>query len=547
MTLAAERETRHLSSTRMALSQLGHSTSALWRTQVVLIFTFAMPLVWLILIGLLAGNDEIDDTGLRVMQFAAPTAIAMGTFFASMPPVAISVAETRESGVLKRLRGTPLPAAAYLFGQIGAAALFALGSLALTLLVSVFFYGVQIRPETILATIVTILLGILAFTLAGLAIGSLAKSAAIAEALSIGSAVGLSFISGLFIVGAGLPAWLDSIASIFPLKPYVTLLQDQFNPFLPGSGWDAGPLALIAIWGIVAAIISLWAFRWEKPALHSSGRAQHTSTQARRASTWSVVDLAPASESIAPTSAGRVWRQATAAIRVGLRRPGELFFTVAMPVGLFLLLVTIQSSRVPTDNVIGATAASMIAWGAGVAAFMNLGEAVSRAEATGVLRRLRGTPVSTVEYLGGRIVAAVVQAIIIYAIVLSVAAVAYRLPILTWGALVGAGVIGLGAVSLAACGLFLAAILPSARAVGAVGLLLLFVLAFFSDVFVVGEPDWMGRIGAAFPLKHLQNGLASALDTTAAEIPWLNLGVLAVWAIGTGALAIWRMGRSHDR
>lgn len=547
MTLAVERETRHLSSTRMALSQLGHSTSALWRTQVVLIFTFAMPLVWLILIGLLAGNDEIDDTGLRVMQFAAPTAIAMGTFFASMPPVAISVAESRESGVLKRLRGTPLPAAAYLFGQIGAAALFALGSLALTLLVSVFFYGVRIRPDTILATIITIVLGILVFTLAGLAIGSLARSAAMAEALSIGSAVGLSFISGLFIVGAGLPAWLDSIASVFPLKPYVALLQDQFNPFLPGSGWDAGPLALIAIWGIVAAIISLWAFRWDKPALHSSGRAKYTSSRTRRVSTWSVVDLAPASESIAPTSVGRVWHQATAAIRVGLRRPGELFFTIAMPVGLFLLLVTIQSSRAPTDNVISATAASMIAWGAGVAAFMNLGEAVSRAEATGVLRRLRGTPVSTLEYLGGRIVAAVVQAIIIYAIVLSVAAVAYRLPILTWGTLVGAGVVALGAVSLAACGLLLAATLPSARAVGAVGLLLLFVLAFFSDVFVVGEPDWMGRIGAAFPLMHLQNGLASALDPTAAEIPWLNLGVLAVWAIGTGGLAIWRMGRSHDR
>ncbi|MDN2756237.1 hypothetical protein PAI91_08600, partial [Campylobacter jejuni] len=87
-----------------------------------------------------AGNDAVGEDGVRVMQFAAPTAIAMGTFFATMPPVAIAVAETRETGVLKRLRGTPLPASAYLFGQVGAAVVFALASLLVTLLLSVVLY-----------------------------------------------------------------------------------------------------------------------------------------------------------------------------------------------------------------------------------------------------------------------------------------------------------------------------------------------------------------------------------------------------------------------
>lgn len=543
-----------VSAAAMARDQLVHAVLALWRTQVVLVFTFVMPLLWLLLLGLLAGNDAVGPDGVRVMQFATPTAIAMGTFFATLPPVAISVAEARETGVLKRLHGTPLPAWGYLVGRIGAALLFALGALLVTVLLSVLLYEVRLRTETLLAMAVTLVLGTTAFSAVGLAIGSLSRTASIAEAASIGSAVVLSFISGLFFVGATLPAWLDTVASVFPLKPYADALRDQFNPYLPGRGWDPAGLAVIAVWLVAGTVIGLGALRWERYRSRSAGPVQRqpvrptppgssappSSLEARRTTDGQATRGRPRVRR--PSALAVLAGQSRAALRGAARRPGDVFFSVVMPVGLFSLLVTVQPGDTLTDGrpaalVVGA---SMVTWGAGVALFMNLPEGVARARDTGLLKRMRGTPLPLPGYLAGRTVAGFVLTLVILTAILLLGAAAYGLRIGPAGLLLGLVVLLVGALSLAACGLLLTTLVPSARAVGTVGLAVLFLLSFFSDVFLIDGPDWMATVGSLFPLKHLQNGLAAAWEGAAAPVPWLDLLVLAVWATAAGALAIRR-------
>jgi ABC-type multidrug transport system permease subunit len=533
-------ETRPVRPLDIARGQLAHALVALWRTQVVLIFTFAMPLVWLILIGLLAGNDAVGEDGVRIMQFAAPTAIAMGTFFATMPPVAISIAEARESGVLKRLRGTPLPAWGYFFGQIGAAAVFALGALVVTLLLSIALYQVRIRPETLPATAVTLVIGVATFCALGLAIGSLSRSASIAEAAAIGAAVVLSFISGLFLVGATLPPWLDTLADFFPLKPYANSLQNQFNPFLDGQGWNLQDLAVIAAWGVAGALVSLRAFRWESRQLHRGHPQPRTGSTAAEAGRPSAAEDLHTTTVRRPSAGALVTRQAGAALRGVWRRPGDIFFSLVMPVGLYALLVTVQPAEtLPNGQPVAiAFAASMVTWGAGVTLFMNLAESVARARDTLLLKRMRGTPIPTAHYLLARTVAGLAVTIVILGAILVLGAVAYDLRIGPAGLLLGLGILILGALSLAACGFLLTALVPSARAVGAVGLVILFLLAFFSDVFINTGPDWMGIVGSAFPLKHLQNGLTAAWDPSGPQVPWVNILALCVWAAAATALAV---------
>lgn len=109
----------------------------------------------------------------------------------------IALAEARESRVLKRVRGTPLPAWTYLCGQIAAAVIFGVVSVVITLVLSVTLYDVEIRAETAFAMVTTLVIGMASFAAAGLAIAAIATSAAMAQAASIGSAVVLSFISGL--------------------------------------------------------------------------------------------------------------------------------------------------------------------------------------------------------------------------------------------------------------------------------------------------------------------------------------------------------------
>ncbi|WP_247829013.1 ABC transporter permease [Arthrobacter antioxidans] len=533
----------------MARDRLVHAVRALWRTQVVLIFTFVLPLLWLFLLGLLAGNDAVGPDGVRVMQFAAPVAIAMGTFFATLPPVAIAVAEARETGVLKRLRGTPLPAWGYFFGQVGAALLFALGSLVVTVLLGVLLYDVRLRTETLLATAATLLLGAITFSAVGLAIGSLSRTASIAEAASIGSAVVLSFISGLFFVGAALPAWLDTVASVFPLKPYADSLRDQFNPYLPGSGWNPADLAVIAAWLAAGTLVGLGAFRWERHRSRSVVPAHRPSSRSPSSLSLSS-GVAVSKELVAvtvrrPPPLALLAAQSGAALRGAARRPGDVFFSVVMPVGLFALLVTVQPGVTLADGrpaalVIGA---SMVTWGAGVALFMNLAEGIARARDTGLLKRMRGTPLPVVGYLAGRTVAGFTLTLVILAAILLLGALAYGLRIGAAGLLLGLVVLLAGCLSLAACGFLLTTLVPSARAVGSVGLAVLFLLSFFSDVFLNEGPEWMGTVGSLFPLKHLQNGLVAAWDPAGAPVPWPDILVLAVWAAVAGMLAVGRFRR----
>jgi hypothetical protein len=77
-----------------------------------------------------------------------------------------------------------------------------------------------------------------------------------------------------------------------------------------------------------------------------------------------------------------------------------------------------------------------------------------------------------------------------------------------------------------------------------VSLLLLFVIAFFSDVFLVGGPEWMRAIGNVFPLAHLRTGLLEAWRPDGPFVAWASIGVLVAWAVGA-ALATWLLQRSR--
>ena len=99
MSLAAEPEIGQLGVLNQLRVQVGHVTAELWRVRVVFIFTFLFPLTWLVMLGLLAGNDVVDPaSGVRLMQFMVPTAAAMGVLYATFPTVAASMAWRGKGG-----------------------------------------------------------------------------------------------------------------------------------------------------------------------------------------------------------------------------------------------------------------------------------------------------------------------------------------------------------------------------------------------------------------------------------------------------------------
>jgi ABC-2 type transport system permease protein len=240
------------------------------------------------------------------------------------------------------------------------------------------------------------------------------------------------------------------------------------------------------------------------------------------------------------TTLGRVPGQAAAASRSIWRDPGGLFFALVMPAGLFLFFGATQGDSVlkaiglPYAVFFGA---SMTVCGTAVALFTDLPQAVALAREHGVLKRLRGTPLAPTEYLAGRVVAATGLAVLIAAVVLVLGTVFFDLHLHVVGALLGLGILVLGSLTLAACGLAVAGTVRTARAVGAVALILLFPLAFFSDVFIINPPGWMHTVGSFFPLRHLQNALVDAWRPDGPVVGWAHLGVLLGWLLVASAFS----------
>lgn len=517
----------------LVVDQLGYALRELWRTRVVFVFTVLFPLTWLVVIGFLAGDAVVDDaSGVRTMQFVTPTAITLGVLYAALPTVAISLSIARTQGILRRLRGTPLPTGAYLAGRIAATVAVALFSTLVMLVVGVAVYHVQIVWRTLPAMLVTLVVGVGCFAALGLAVAAVARSVAAASAASIGASVLLGFVSGVFILGP-LPAWADTIASALPLTPLNDALRDQFTPFRPGAGWHLGSLAVLVAWGLVGVVVAAVAFRREP-----GGRARPTDTRAAGAAgrPARVAVARPGRPSWPALTLAQLWW----ALRTTLREPGSVFFAVVMPpaVVVFVLLLVPASSDPGFPLLV---AAGMTTWGAAVAGFITVPAAWVLARERGVLTRLRGTPLPESAHLTGRAGSALAIAPATAVLVFGIGVPALDVVVRPTGIPAAVAILLLGTAALAACGLALGSVVPSSRAVTAIGLGVLVPLSFFSDVFPTGgTPAWMSTVGAVFPLRHLANGLADALSPAGTGVAWLDVAVLVGWLAAGVAVAAYR-------
>ncbi len=252
------------------LAQIRYQNTIFWRTPVAAFFTIVFPLMFLIVFTLVFGNDEIGGLGVTTAQFYAPALAVFGAVSATYTNLSVSTAIARDEGILKRMRGTPLPPWIYIAGRVGSGAYLAVISAGLMLVVGVVLYGLQIFAESVPALIVTFLVGIACFAALGMLVAALVDSGDSAPAVANATLLPLAFISDIFIPpGDNAPAWLDTVASIFPLKHFAVAFQDGFNPAVVAeqSSWlghfNWTSLAVMAVWGIGATVLALRWFRWE--------------------------------------------------------------------------------------------------------------------------------------------------------------------------------------------------------------------------------------------------------------------------------------------
>ncbi|MDQ4142505.1 MAG: ABC transporter permease [Actinomycetota bacterium] len=254
-----------MSGIALALRQARYQNRAFWRNPPAAFFTVLFPLMFLVIFNLLFGNDEAAVPGGRAStsNFYVPAITAFGVISASFTNIAMGVSISRDEGVLKRVRGTPLPAWSYMAARIMHATFIALLLTAIGTLAGALFYDVDVPTTTLAAVVVTVLVGAASFSALGLAMTSVVPNAEAAPAVVNGVVLPLLFISDVYIPDTGAPDWLRTIANVFPVKHFSEALQTPFSPFDVGSGFEWGHLAVIAAWGVVGAGLAIRFFSWE--------------------------------------------------------------------------------------------------------------------------------------------------------------------------------------------------------------------------------------------------------------------------------------------
>jgi ABC-2 type transport system permease protein len=250
-----------------------------------------------------------------------------------------------------------------------------------------------------------------------------------------------------------------------------------------------------------------------------------------------------------PGSLALVIHQITYQLRLFVRVPVALFFTIALPLVMLVIFNALfANSTVQTDQgswpVRQFYTAGLAVFTAVSATYTNLANMVPLRRDEGVLKRWRGTPLPTWIYVAGAVGSSVVIAVIGVVMMLLLGVVAYGLQIET--AKVPAMVLTfiVGVAAFAALGMAVAALIPSAASASAVANATILPLAFVSNVFVVinQPPRWIEAIGDFFPLKAFVVSFQDAFNPTVAApaVNWGSLGYLAVWGTLGAIVAVRR-------
>jgi len=250
----------------LALRQTKYELIAFRRNPAAVFFTFIFPLMFLVIFNVVFGDEDIESNGREIdtSTFYVPGIVGLSVISACYTNLAMSIAYSRDRGLLKRIKGTPLPAIAFFAGKILQATMVSVILVLLVVGVGVALYGVDPPPsERIPAFFVALLVGAIAFCALGLAITAVIPNADAAPAVVNASILPLLFISNIFIPTANAPEWVNDLASVFPVAPFASALHRAFDPFGTGSGFSVKDVAVMAAWGVIGVAVAVRWFTWE--------------------------------------------------------------------------------------------------------------------------------------------------------------------------------------------------------------------------------------------------------------------------------------------
>jgi ABC-2 type transport system permease protein len=249
---------------RLVLGQARYQLLLLTRSPLGFLLTLVLPLLLLVALNVITPDGaSTAPAGLPYAQFLTPAVSAFCLLNAAYVTTITSIVHAREEGVLKRLRGTPLPAWTYLAGRFAAALVTAAISIAIIVGVAMAFFKVHLVWHAFGYFVLAGALGIASFFLVAAAVSILVSKTETALPVAFGTMLPLAFISDVFFSSQRGPQWLHDLASVFPVAPVARAMEAAFNPAT--TAWPMPVTGLISVlcWTAAGAAVILLAFRWD--------------------------------------------------------------------------------------------------------------------------------------------------------------------------------------------------------------------------------------------------------------------------------------------
>lgn len=242
-------------------------TGAGYRAQVrdrtTLFFTFAFPLLFLVVFGLIFRGQAVEQSGLSYISYTAAGVLSWGVANAAVFGIAFTLMQWRSDDILRLIRMSPAPLSAVIGSRYVIA-------LAVGLVQSLLFIGVAMLPLfglepasgwPLLIPVMT--LGITTFLLLGVIIGSFADTPESVAAVANFLMLPMAFLSGSFFPLDAMPSWLQKISLVMPLR----YLNDAVSHALTGRG-DGSDVAVgcagLAVFALVFGLVAVRTFRWTR-------------------------------------------------------------------------------------------------------------------------------------------------------------------------------------------------------------------------------------------------------------------------------------------
>ncbi len=242
-----------MTSFALAWQQFRLERKLFWRNPSAAFFSFVLPLTLLLLVASVFANEQGE------LEVLIPGIAGMSVMATTFNAMAFNLTFLREQGILKRLRGTPMPAASYFAGFLGNAVANAFVQVALVILIGHLVYDVS-WPRDWAALIAFTAAGVVTFGALGIALSHVIPNFDSAAAYVNAVFLPAIFISGVFYSAESLPRVLEAIAQALPLKHLI----DGLSAAIVGSSFDElEAAAVVAAWAAAGALLAVRFFRWE--------------------------------------------------------------------------------------------------------------------------------------------------------------------------------------------------------------------------------------------------------------------------------------------